>query len=312
MGKGVAKFGFKSGILPVTRSILKKPTMKQTSKLQETRAPKPKGINGVGYADNIKHPAGSHRNPPEVKFIDVEELIEKTVPHPKKGKIATTPNQLTKQRMAEIRREYLSESLRKEEQRILKQERLMLKRQELLHAERQQHLKKVNQNRSSDLTVPMLEDLIKGPLMRPRTAEEQKLVDLKRKYNRELIEFKSKERKFADLVSLYNAANCFIVTEKQLTEKIEELFTNDNVEYMKKNLHVTLANRASFGDQSVTDSLYGTLANGLHDGFPIIKDFLTGELNEGLSESKQNIEKAATESSQSASSNSGSTNQITQ
>ena len=105
MGKGAAKYGYKSGILPSTRRILKNPTVNQTGILERVKEAKPKGINGVGYAKGIKHPKGSHRNPPPLKFIDVEEVIYNTVKPKSENTTAASEQQLLKtENQAELRR----------------------------------------------------------------------------------------------------------------------------------------------------------------------------------------------------------------
>ncbi|QEU58839.1 Pet123 [Kluyveromyces lactis] len=280
MGKGAAKYGYKSGILPSTRRILKNPTVNQTGILERVKEVKPKGINGVGYAKGIKHPKGSHRNPPPLKFIDVEEVIYNTVKPKSENTAAASEQQLLKQNQAELRRKYLSESLRNEEQRLLKQEELLKKKERVLQEQREAELKELNKERSSNLTIPTLEGIMNQPLMRQRTAEEQEILDLKRKHNKELIEFKAKERKLANLVQLCHAADHFIVTEEQLVASVEKAFASDNQDVLRNKLSLSTSQQTARNEGEISDALFGTLGNGKYVGLPIVKEFLSGEMEQ--------------------------------
>lgn len=278
MGKGAAKYGFKSGILPTTRSILKKPTTKQTLKIKEATMPKPKGIHGVGYAENIVHPKGLDRNPPKIQFINVEDMINKTVPKPKFQRPSKSIQQEIKRHKSELRRQYLSESLRNEEARLVKLDILLKKKSQLAEIEQRKHLADAKNQPPSDLTVPTLDSLMKQPFMRPRTPEEQTLLKMKRNHNREMVQFKIKERRLADLISLYHAATDFIVTEEKLLTTLDQVFATDNIDSFKRNLALTGVNRTVHDlkeENTILDSLTGTISQGRFDGLPIINEFLT-------------------------------------
>lgn len=276
MGKGIAKYGFKSGVLPVTRSILKHPTTRQTRLVEKAKEELPKGSDGLGYAEGIKHPINSSRVQLPIKFLDVEELISKSVAAPQSIK-TNSEIQLTKLKKAELRRKYLSESLRNEENKLLSKEKLMLKRSEILAKEREEEMKQLNLHKSSDLTIPSLEHIIKQPLLRKRTADETKLMKMKRSYNRELIEFKAKERKLEKLLDLYYEVDQYIVTEEQLLKNIDSIFdqskfsTNTNTILALKNN--TKKNNL---EQKIGDTLFGTVKT-VHPGLPVINEYLSGE-----------------------------------
>ncbi|CDO94486.1 unnamed protein product [Kluyveromyces dobzhanskii CBS 2104] len=280
MGKGAAKYGYKSGILPSTRRILKNPTVNQTNIIEKIKDVKPKGIKGTGYADGIKHPRGSHRNPPPVKFVNVEEVIYNSVKPRSEGAKATSEKQLLKQNQAELRRKFLSESLRNEEQRLLMQEELLKKKERILHEQREAELQEINKERSSNLTIPTLEDIMNQPLMRQRTAEEQAILNLKRKHNKEMIEFKAKERKLASLVQLSHAADHFIVTEEQLAATVEKVFASDNQDVLRNKLSLSSSQQTARNESEISDALFGTLGNGRFVGLPIVKEFLSGEMEQ--------------------------------
>ena len=278
MGKGIAKHGFKSGILPVVRNILKNPTIKQTTLVQKAKEPLPKGENGIGYAEGIQHPLKSLRVPKPSKFIDIESVISKSIPEPqslnlKNGSVV----QEIKNKKAELRRKYLADSLRNEENYVLQKEILMKRREEILAKEREVEMQKINLEKSSDLTIPTLEHIIKQPLMRARTTEETELMKLKRNYNRKLIEFKAKEKNLEKLLELYYEADQYIVTEEQLLKNIDSIFDETRFS-TNANSFLELKNNTKKNnlEQQIGDELFGTVKT-IHPGLPLVKDFLSGE-----------------------------------
>lgn len=284
MGKGAAKYGFKSGVLPAARSILKNPTVRQETLLKEAKAPKSKGPNGVGYVEGVLHPKGSHRTAQPIKFIDVERLIEKSAASPQNIKPINSEQQEQKLRKAELRRQYLADAFKKEEGRLLKLEQLIKRREQLMKEQRQNEVALLDQTKSSDLTIPTLEGILNEPLMRPRTDEENQLLAMKREYNRDLIEFRAKERKLEKLVNLYHVADEFIVTEKQLSQKVEEAFNNEGSDVLRTKLGLGVSRIRSRNEGTIGDALFGTVGSGDYAGVPIVKEFLSGEMDEFASE----------------------------
>ncbi|AMD22513.1 HHL257Wp [Eremothecium sinecaudum] len=268
MGKGAAKFGNISGLLPARRAILKNPTTKQISKVKEANTPLPKGFKGLGYAENVAHPSGSSREPPKPKFIDVEQMIKQTVPLPKTVKTPKTPQQEMKMRQAELRRVYLAQALRGEERRLLKQEELLAMKQKLMKEKQQEKLDELAKSRSSDLTVPTLENLINQPIMRTRTPEEEEILALKRKHNTELFQFKIKQKRMADLVALYNVADEFIVSEKKLVQHIEKVFDNFNIESIRSKATSGVFNPLDKQQAEIIDAVTGTTTGRLDGQYP--------------------------------------------
>ncbi|SCU88686.1 LAMI_0D10990g1_1 [Lachancea mirantina] len=277
MGAGAAKHGYKSGILPAVRPILKNPTFKQKTIIEKVQAPKPKGPHGVGYAPNIAHPKGSHRASPPMKFIDVETLIAKTVPSPLMPAAAQTPAQEAKQHRATLRRKFLSDAFRKEEERLLKEEEVLEKRQKDLERQRQAELAAMDESKTSDLTVPTIDKLLDAPLMRRRTPEERELLRSKRKHNRDLMHLNAEERKLEKLLQLYHVTDHFIVTEEQLIKNIDEAFANESSEALKTKLSVGALRPSGRNEKALGDALFGSIGGGGHMGLPVVKDFLSGE-----------------------------------
>lgn len=285
----------KSGTLPVTRQILKKPTTGQQYLLDELKKPKPKGVGGVGYAKGVQHPRGSHRNPPPVEFVDVESLIETTVKEPSRpiaGQLS--PQMRERLRKAELRRTYLAEAFRKEEERLIEMHALIQKREKLVAEQREREIQELNKPQSSDLTIPSLSSMVEGKLMRNRTPEEEKLLAMKRKYNRETHELRNKESKLRKLLDLYHMSSEFIVTEEQLLNTIENVFSTraaaSSFETIKTLPETTITKRNNAISQ---DMFFGTSTrnDNFEVGLPMVQDFISGELNNLHAKAKENYEK---------------------
>ncbi|CEP62877.1 mitochondrial 37S ribosomal protein mS26 PET123 LALA0_S06e05908g [Lachancea lanzarotensis] len=279
MGKGAAKYGLKSGMLPSARSILKRPTINQLDVVEKLQSPDPKGPEGVGYAENVAHPKGSHRFSPTMEFIDVEKLISDTIPNPQHSRVPKTFQQETRQSKAQMRREYLSDAFRKEEQRVLKQGELLREKEAKLAEQRQVELSALNESRSSDLTIPTLDKLLQGPLMRQRTPEEKEMLQMKRKQNRDVLQLRAKERKLENLLKLYHVSEEFIVSETQLLKKIDEVFANESSEALRTKLSVGNSKPRARNEREIGDALFGSLGGGTYVGLPTIKEYVSGEMN---------------------------------
>ncbi|EDO14862.1 hypothetical protein Kpol_363p2 [Vanderwaltozyma polyspora DSM 70294] len=280
MGKNIAKYGYKSGVLPVTRNILKKPTVNQTTLVEKANAPKKLGVNGVGYAEGVQHPRGSTRVQRPMEFIHVEKLIKKTVSKPKVEHDVSTPQRLAKHEKSELRRRYLAESFRKEEQRLISLEKLVKAKELALKEEHIRELKELEKSKTSDLTIPSLNRILNEPMMRERTEEEKEILAMKREYNNNLMEFKAKERRLQNLINLYHISNNFIVTEEKLLKEIEIAFSYEGSDRLRNSLGADFNKVRIRNENSIGDSLFGSVGGGSHVGLDTVKDYLSGELNE--------------------------------
>ncbi|CAI4936726.1 ANL_collapsed_G0051210.mRNA.1.CDS.1 [Saccharomyces cerevisiae] len=288
MGKGAAKYGFKSGVLPTTRSILKSPTTKQTDIINKVKSPKPKGVLGIGYAKGVKHPKGSHRLSPKVNFIDVDNLIAKTVAEPQSIKSSNGSAQKVRLQKAELRRKFLIEAFRKEEARLLHKHEYLQKRTKELEKAKELELEKLNKEKSSDLTIMTLDKMMSQPLLRNRSPEESELLKLKRNYNRSLLNFQAHKKKLNELLNLYHVANEFIVTESQLLKKIDKVF-NDETEEFTDAYDVT-SNFTQFGNRKlllsgnttlqtqINNAIMGSLSNEKFFDISLVDSYLNKDL----------------------------------
>ncbi|CAI7343478.1 AVN_collapsed_G0050480.mRNA.1.CDS.1 [Saccharomyces cerevisiae] len=288
MGKGAAKYGFKSGVSPTTRSILKSPTTKQTDIINKVKSPKPKGVLGIGYAKGVKHPKGSHRLSPKVNFIDVDNLIAKTVAEPQSIKSSNGSAQKVRLQKAELRRKFLIEAFRKEEARLLHKHEYLQKRTKELEKAKELELEKLNKEKSSDLTIMTLDKMMSQPLLRNRSPEESELLKLKRNYNRSLLNFQAHKKKLNELLNLYHVANEFIVTESQLLKKIDKVF-NDETEEFTDAYDVT-SNFTQFGNRKlllsgnttlqtqINNAIMGSLSNEKFFDISLVDSYLNKDL----------------------------------
>ncbi|GMC37478.1 unnamed protein product [Saccharomyces cerevisiae] len=288
MGKGAAKYGFKSGVFPTTRSILKSPTTKQTDIINKVKSPKPKGVLGIGYAKGVKHPKGSHRLSPKVNFIDVDNLIAKTVAEPQSIKSSNGSAQKVRLQKAELRRKFLIEAFHKEEARLLHKHEYLQKRTKELEKAKELELEKLNKEKSSDLTIMTLDKMMSQPLLRNRSPEESELLKLKRNYNRSLLNFQAHKKKLNELLNLYHVANEFIVTESQLLKKIDKVF-NDETEEFTDAYDVT-SNFTQFGNRKlllsgnttlqtqINNAIMGSLSNEKFFDISLVDSYLNKDL----------------------------------
>lgn len=306
-----------SGVLPKVRPVLKNPTTKQLDLIEKIKQPLPKGIKGQGYAKGIKHPIGSHRDPPKPKFIDVDKFINSTMAVSKKNlqnnTVNNEPRQLSDQQTiklekSSLRRQFFIQSVKNYEDRLLKLEKLNKQREKLINLERKKELIELNKSKLSDLTIPTINDWINKPIMKQRSQEETEILNLKRKYNRDFTKFKNNEQNLIKLINLFHVADEFIVTEKQLIEKLDKLLPTENIDITKNNnasilnginssstthtnKNISNYNRVSLNNSSVTQTnKNASIENGLLEdifgtvlgkpGLPMVKDFLNRKGND--------------------------------
>lgn len=214
MGKGAAKFGYKSGTLPVVRSILKKPIKPIV---------RPANPN-VGYAEGVQHPRGTSREQPLPEIKTVEQLIQDTVKEPKEIPNLQTLTKIQKDKVtkAALRREYYIESLKAEESKLELNEQREHKRKEAEEIRRSEQVHEVSE--ATKLTLPTISNLLNGPLMRQRTQEEEDILQAKRKVNRLNNQLTGDSNRAVNLLELYYQAEDFIVTEEDLAKALDKTF----------------------------------------------------------------------------------------
>ncbi|CCK68823.1 mitochondrial 37S ribosomal protein mS26 PET123 KNAG_0B03820 [Huiozyma naganishii CBS 8797] len=257
----MGKKAVQSGVLPPLRSILKHPTVKQTDVIAKIRERPVLGMRGTGYAPNVQQPLGSRREPRQVEVVDVERIIARSVPQRQDGALASAK--------AQLRIKYFSESLRQEEQRLVKCAEMIREKQEKMEQQRELELRELAREKLSDLTIPSLPHIISSevPFMRDRTPEEKQLLAAKREYNRNYREYLTRQEKLEKLLKLYYASEEFIVTEQQLTSRLDKLIP---IRRLVTNIEET---RRAHLETQLADSLFGTIQQ-QKPGVPMVREYL--------------------------------------
>ncbi|KAK6458324.1 mitochondrial ribosomal protein of small subunit [Scheffersomyces xylosifermentans] len=284
MGKGVLKYGGKSGILPKVRPVFKgNPIRTKTAHELE----KESHIE-QGFAEGVPLPTHTgftfHRTPPQKKIITVEERIRATIEDktPRKTPAADlSEEQAWNLQRDEIRREYLKQAYLTEAARLQKIDEI---KAEQLEKEKNHSL--ADEYEDSDavkLTLPTIDSYLKGPIMRNRTPEEEQLKNQQRILNRKIRELEAQEKKADQLLDLYHAASNFITTEEELEAAITEAFevnfskfdgSQNIIEQRLSSAGPSYAT-VDFNERLITDKVLGEI-NG-KPGLESIKDTLSGE-----------------------------------
>lgn len=239
MGRNIIKHGFKSGALPVTREIFKRPL-------------KPIKIDSSiphGYAENIQHPKGTSRDVKLPKHLTVEERISTMQSNDyNQNKIvdALKKNDTKSSRLAnsQLRKSYIIETLKNEELRLSEEEASKRAAEAAKKAKQDELINMDLETKTTRLTLPSVEHMLEGNIMRERTEEEKEALKLRREHNRLNVELSSKENKAIQLLDLYNDAEHFIIDEVKLGEEIEKAF--DNLDYYSGTVSEVRSKLSSF------------------------------------------------------------------
>ncbi|XBW36574.1 hypothetical protein QEN19_002149 [Hanseniaspora menglaensis] len=267
-----------SGRFPRTRKILKHLTDKQKpfyleeqsrveSKIQET-SKFPKGYDpSLGLPKNVKSFEDIVKEP---VFINVNDYIEKTVPEPKNKEEPKNFSHALKLKSLELKRQYLKESVLKEEQSLVNKHLRLKKIEESMKAKDIEQKRKLLETISIDNTIalptiknffqnlgpeyaPLIKkdslnknqyDVEQVPMINKRTPEEEELLALKREYNDNERVIASKIKNFNILFDLVSSSSKFVTNEQELSQKLNEVFENPASE----NLNID-----NFGDAVTTN-----------------------------------------------------------
>lgn len=261
--KATLKRGGFSGRFPRTRKILKHLTDKQKpfyleeqsrveAKIQETSA-FPKGFDSsLGLPKNVKSFEDISKDP---VFINVDDYIQKTVPEPKHKKEAKTFEEELRLKSLELKRQYLKESVLKEENFLISKHLKLKKLEEHMELKDIEQKEKLLETISVDNTIalptiknffqnlgpeyaPLIKkdsanqlnyDIEKVPMVNKRSTQEEELLALKREYNENKRVIANKIKNFNILFDLVSSSSKFITTEKQLAENLEDVFENASI-----------------------------------------------------------------------------------
>lgn len=273
MAKGLMKATGKSGLLPRPKQIFKQPFKHEVYK-------KP---TDTGYADGILHPKKISRDYILPKVSTPEKLLKKSAMVPKKEytdeEISKMPiSQQFKIKNAKMRREYLKESYETEVKRLERIEEHVAKiKIEEEKAELENKLHKAS--RAELYTAPTVESYLEGPLVRPRTDEENEILKSKRESNRLETKLKIDQERANSLFELYNGASNFAITEERLELMVDSAFNNtanESWEYISS-LRSSSIN-ATKSDNTFDNEIVNIVMDNVNGGpgFEQVNDYLNG------------------------------------
>lgn len=293
LSKRSAKYGGKSGILPEVRPIFRhnpiRPKLEheQNEENQES-----------GFAEGVPLPQRKgftfHRKPVERPVFTVKERIERLESlNPPVTKDELTPDELWANQRAAIRKEHLKDAYLREEKRLKRVDEL---KQKINEAEKAKNkTEQYEESRVAQLTLPTVDSYLEGPIMRPRTEEEQALVEERRILNRKTHELRVMESRVLDLLELYHAAAKFITTEEELESAIRDAFevkvgrfeaSERLIEDKLFGYHNALAG-AKNNEKLVRDAAFGEIDG--QPGLETVRDTLSGETERLRREAQTNL-----------------------
>lgn len=282
-----AKSGKSSGILPEPRPVFRhNPIRPKTAheKAEEAKVEQ-------GFAPGVPLPKRKgftfHRKPVEKPIVPVEERIArigaKAPQNVDTSKL--TPDEAWMVQRDEIRRQHLRDAYLAEAQRLERISELEAKTAFAQNTTKQSNKSPVAEDANLS-TLPTLDSYLEGPLMRPRTEEEEVLVAQQRMLNRKTAELETMEARATELLELYHAASKFITTEEELEAAIHEAFevnvgrfesSERLVEDKLFGLHNSYAS-AKTAERLVRDAALGEIRG--QPGLDAVKGALSGETEE--------------------------------
>lgn len=282
LGKRTLKYGGKSGILPEVRPIFRHHPIKPKSeqeKAEEARIEQ-------GFAEGVPLPRKKgfkfQRRPAEVPVVTVEERLAKIAERmtPLKPESEMTNEERWEAQKNEVRRQHLHDAYVAEAQRLEHLEAMEARKKEAESKKAKQPTH--TESEESMHTLPTIDLYLSGPIMRPRTAEEQAIVEERRLLNRKTRELEAMEAKANKILELYHAAGSFITTEKELEEQINVAFGSKIGLFETKQMRVMSAvmgaqiphDVAEVNESLLRDAAYGELKG--HSGLEQVKDVLSG------------------------------------
>lgn len=292
MGKGILKYGGKSGILPKVRPVFKRYPIRPKNEAE--LAEDAKVVSG--FADNVPLPKRKgfvfHRKAPEKPVMTVEERIKRNIEDRKPqntDESKLSQDEIWQLKRDEIRRAYLKEAYLVEAERLKKVDELKAKVSAKEEEFAKSHTYTISE--ADKLTLPTIDSYLKGPIMRQRTEEEKILLEQQRTLNRKTTELLVKEQKAVKILDLYHAAADFITTEEELETAITKAFEENTNAYdlAESTVNQLLSVGSSMvhvkhNEDLISDTILGQL-NG-KPGLQNISENLSGETEKLKREAK--------------------------
>ncbi|KAK9473276.1 uncharacterized protein V1510DRAFT_393253 [Dipodascopsis tothii] len=290
MGKRAALHGFKSGILPTVRSSIKNPPI--AKKVSRT------GILREGYAPDVPHPHGSHREPLVKSYISAKDKLAQCARQPSNATEGRNAEEKWKIKMAELRRNYLTEALL-EEERVYFGKKERRERRQIQNAAIREEL--FSHKPALPYTIPTVESIVEDHVITARNSKESELRELKKLRDRALRDLLNAEERAKTVVGLYQRSSNYITDINALESRINDVFADGNINQSFKRTNMAMLLREkeagslsplfgelSFGDDLVSgsskedieivDRLLGTVAGG-RPGLEEIDEILEAHSN---------------------------------
>jgi hypothetical protein len=228
MVKRIARYGFKSGILPKPRQIVE--PFKTPAEIEQAEK------ENIGFRDPELIPKGVAAKVPLKERVPASYKIEHSAKEAQGNKASADWKKLN----ADIRRKYLTQSLLTQE---AEEKAIMERRQRQLEKDRQARIQRLERTKVSEatrLTLPTIQSFLTNqPLVTRRTPEEIALLKSKREANRKAVKLKHLTQKSNDVLELYQSSANFITTEAKLKSAIEACFNSSGSPYASGSQYIS-------------------------------------------------------------------------
>lgn len=274
MVKRIAKYAFKSGVLPKPRQVVAPFKTPLEIKHEEKE--------NLGFRDPELIPQGSAKRPnirvaarvPLKQRTPVEEILKNTTKAPLEANNSRRPD--WRSESAKMRRAYLNKSLADFEQDAKRDMESRAKREERLERDTKRKANPfTTQSNALALTLPTIESFLTSNAAKeaseedtpdktsaaiqdfisnsqfvvPRTKEEQELLDTQRKANYKRKQLTEAEHRAKLFLEIYQSSDSYITTEDALKQTIDREFIPSSLRDSRS------SNTGYFGNYS-SDSLF--------------------------------------------------------
>lgn len=228
MVKRIARYGFKSGILPKPRQIVE--SFKTPAEIEHAEK------ENIGFRDPELVPKGVEAKVALKERVPASYHIEHSAKKAKENKSGADWKKLN----AEIRKKYLTQSLLTQE---AEEKAIMEQRGRQLEKDRQARIQRLERTKISEatrLTLPTIQSFLTNqPLVARRTPEEIALLKAKREANRKAVKLDHLTKKSNEVLELYQSSANFITTEAKLKSAIEACFNNSGSPYISGSQYIS-------------------------------------------------------------------------
>lgn len=261
----IARYGFKSGVLPKPRQIVE--PFKTPAEIEHAEK------ENIGFRDPELIPKGVPAKVPLKERVPASFKIENSAKKAKEDKHRAEWKTLN----ADIRRKYFTQSLLIQE---AEEKSIMERRQRQLEEDRQARIQRLERTKVSEatrLTLPTIQSFLTNqPLVTRRTPEEIALLKSKREANRKAVKLKHLTQKSNDLLELYQSSANFITTEAKLKSAIEACFNSSGSPYASGSQYISNEVQNVFSSSNAKGANVSSLNELTAATLGLTKNFLPG------------------------------------